>query len=165
MFGRLRRLYRMPAPPRVLVVDDHPIVLEGVRNALAPLPATVEVAIDPETAISMLEEREFDLAILDISFRNSNLTGYDILRSCRRAHPHLPVLMASVFDDEWIQDAAWREGASGFISKGKADSVWREAARALLGGGTSFHFLPRKKARSQGLTPTELEVAHCWQMG
>jgi len=150
----------MAPRPRILVADDHPIVLEGIRKALAQLPARVEVALQPEEAIHRLENDMFDLAVLDISFRDSKLTGFDILRSARRDHPHPPVLMASVYDDQALQDTACREGARGFVSRSKPESVWREAATAVLRGVTWFLPPAQPKPRARALTPAELEVAH-----
>lgn len=124
--------------PRILVADDHPVVADGISRCFTPLPATVSIVTSPEGVFSALRETAFELLVLDISFRGSGTTGFHILRDCRNKLPNMPILIVSMFDDPVLQEAARREGASGFISKTETGSRLKAAAGALLGGQTWF---------------------------
>ena len=103
----------MSTLPRVLIVEDHPLTAEGIRRVLADIPAEVELSFTPEKARTQLLQRNFDLRVLDISFRGSEITGFDLLREAHQSLPALPVLMVSMFDGPELQDEARRNGASG----------------------------------------------------
>jgi DNA-binding NarL/FixJ family response regulator len=148
----------MESRPRILVADDHPMMLAGVSKKLSELPADVVAALSPEEAISLLEHHAFDLAVLDIQFRDSKLTGFHILAVARRIHPQMPVLMASVFDDGFLQDKARQDGARGFLSKNGSIAVWRDGVTAALRGETCFSASHRTESGGKHLTSRELEV-------
>ena len=107
----------MPVPlkTRILVADDHPIVLQGlttVLNAQADLEVVAE-ATDGEQAVDV------HLAILDISMPRK--TGLQAAREITQRRPELRVLMLSMHDNEQYLFEAIRMGASGYVLKSAVD--------------------------------------------
>ena len=147
----------------ILIADDHPVTAEGIQRVLRDLRAHLLVAFTPEEVRRRLTDSPIDLLVLDISFRDSPVTGFDVLREAHQAHPRMPILMLSMYDDEAVWDVACKEGARGFISKMSIGSQLLEAVQVVLEGGVWF---PKRKI-SQGvmLTSRQLEVAHELRQG
>jgi len=137
------------------VVDDHPLMVEGIRNALLTLPARVTTSCTLIEARAQLNVATFDLVVLDISFRNSVSNGFDLLAQILEATPELGVIMVSMFDGVELQRAAIRAGAKGFVSKMAGRGKLLDAARAVLAGGTWFEDVTKDPARA----PTERQRA------
>ena len=155
----------MPTPPRILVADDHPVTVRGIRDTLLCLGAEVEVTFQPRGVMVWLSQRTFDMLVLDISFRDFKVTGFDVLRALRESHPELPVLMVSVYDDAALQDAARCEGARGFLSKVEPSSVWGLAVKEILAGGTFFRVPEDQPRDASTLSTRQWEVTHLLSSG
>src|SRR5690349_7152053 len=106
------------APPRknrVLVVDDHPIVRQGLAlliNQESDLLVCGE-AEEATGAMHVLASARPDILILDISLNGPD--GIDLLKNVRNAHPTLPVLILSMHDESIYAERALRAGADGYI--------------------------------------------------
>ncbi|MBN2326133.1 MAG: response regulator transcription factor [Candidatus Omnitrophica bacterium] len=102
---------------RVLVVDDHPIVRQGLTLLFAQQ-ENIQVCAEAEDADQALEQIESarpDLAIIDISLKTSN--GLDLIKLIRERYDLLPVLVLSVHDESLYAERALRAGARGYIMK------------------------------------------------
>jgi DNA-binding NarL/FixJ family response regulator len=122
---------------RVLIADDHEMVRVAMRYALAGLAEAIEwlEAADVTQARTILEQDpSLDLALLDISMPGSN--GIDWIRSLRRAHPALPLLVMSANEDPRTVRALIDLGIAGFIPKSDSSAVILQAVRLVLAGGT-----------------------------
>lgn len=126
---------------RILVIEDHALVREGMLAALGVLgeaegaPAEVVGAADADEAVRMLEEDdEFDLATLDLMLPGTS--GMTFLGVLRRRFPHIPVVVVSALDDGETVAKAVRQGAAGYVSKGSQTAVLLEALRQVLAGET-----------------------------
>lgn len=101
---------------KLLVVEDHALVREGLVRLLAQMERGVEVkeAADFETALNVLEnDGEFDLVLLDLALPGiDGFAGLDILR---RRFPAMPVAVVSAFNDLPTITRVLNLGASGFI--------------------------------------------------
>jgi DNA-binding NarL/FixJ family response regulator len=154
---------------RILLADDHAIVLSGLRMLLERHPGMQVVAEAPDGVLAVeaaLRERP-DVAILDVSM--PRMTG---LQAAREIHAHCPatrILLLSMHDDERYVFDAVRAGASGYVLKRQADAELIDAVRAVAAGG---RFLSATvdagsvqewmegggSAPSDPLTPRELDV-------
>ena len=103
---------------KLLVIEDHALVREGLVRLLAQIEARVQVLDRPdfESALTLLDgEDEFDLILLDLALPGiDGLAGLDILR---RQYPSIPVAVVSAFDDVPTVTRVMNLGASGFIPK------------------------------------------------
>jgi DNA-binding NarL/FixJ family response regulator len=105
-------------PVRVLLVDDHQVVLEGLGSMLASQRARVTIlgaTTDPEEATHLAGELEPDVVLLDVRLRGAS--GLDLGKELMRQHPGLKVVFFTVYDDEQYLFQAMRVGAAGFLLK------------------------------------------------
>jgi len=120
---------------RILIVDDHPLVRRGVRQALEESPdfkVTAE-AEDGVTALRQLETQAFDAVILDLTM--PGMSGLETLEEIRARHPNLPVLILSMHAEEQYALRAFKLGASGFLSKDATPDIMVGALQKIIGGG------------------------------
>jgi DNA-binding NarL/FixJ family response regulator len=123
-----------PLKTRILIADDHPIVLNGLRtvlNAQADLEVVAE-ATDGEEAVARALADDIHLAILDISMPRK--TGLQAARDITHRKPEIRVLMLSMHDNEQYLFEAIRAGASGYVLKSAVDRDLVEACRAAMRG-------------------------------
>jgi len=120
---------------RVLVVDDHLVVREGLRWMLGR-DAGIEVWAEAETAAQTLEALSAgvpDVVLLDIHLPDRN--GLDLLRELRDRFPALPVVVLSMSDDPEYVEEAVRAGASGYLVKNAPRDELIRAVRVAASGG------------------------------
>lgn len=120
---------------RLLVVDDHAMVREGLQQLLCKLgPGVVQYeAQDAESALLLLEtEREFDLVLLDIMLPGTN--GLSLLGILRKRFPAVPVVVLSALDDLDVVNRAMRLGAAGYVTKSGSGDTLLDALKRVLAG-------------------------------
>jgi len=120
---------------KILLVDDHPIVRDGLAALIGHEPdLTVcgQTASAPE-ALEAADRFKPDLAIVDISIEGGN--GLDLTRTLHERHPHLPVLILSMHDEEIYAERALRAGARGYVMKQESPQTVLQAVRKVLAGG------------------------------
>jgi DNA-binding NarL/FixJ family response regulator len=110
-----------PLKTRILIADDHPVVLRGLRLVLNAQPdlEVIAEASDGEEAVKQALLHDAHLAILDISM--SRKTGLQAAREITRRNPHMRVLMLSMHDNEQYLFEAISAGASGYVLKSAVD--------------------------------------------
>ncbi len=119
---------------RVLVVDDHRIVLRGIEEILLNTP-DIRVMADAFTgreALDRLARDEFDIVLLDISLPDRN--GLEVLKLIKERKPRLPVLILSMHPEEQYAIRALRAGASGYLTKESALEELISAIRRVARG-------------------------------
>lgn len=157
---------------RILVIEDHALVREGLMLALQSLetvddPAEVLGAKDAEEASQQLERDDnFDLMVLDLMLPGTS--GMAFLGVVRKRHPHIPVVILSAMDDIDTVTKATRSGAAGFVSKASPTAILLEALREVLAGDvwvppeyrelTGKRKRPRTVAERYGLTKSQARV-------
>jgi DNA-binding NarL/FixJ family response regulator len=123
-----------PLKTRVLIADDHPVVLRGLRIVLDVQPdleVTAE-ATDGEQAVQRALSSDVHLAILDISM--PRMTGLQAAREITRRRPQVRVLILSMHDNAQYLFEAIKAGASGYVLKSAVDRDLVEACRAAMRG-------------------------------
>lgn len=121
-------------PIRILVVDDHPIVRQGIRSLLSNYSEfkIIGEADNGVTAIEYVRRLAPDITLLDI--RLPGESGLEILKQIQQLQPKARVLMLTSFDeDEYVMEAL-RFGAQGFIIKSVSDEMLVNAIRAVCSG-------------------------------
>jgi DNA-binding NarL/FixJ family response regulator len=121
-------------PARLLLADDHALVRSGLRMILDAEPDfhVVAEAANGYEALQVLEHTPADLAILDIAM--PRMTGLQAAREINKTHPHVRMLILSMYDNEQYFFEALKAGASGYVLKSVADRDLLEACRATIRG-------------------------------
>jgi DNA-binding NarL/FixJ family response regulator len=126
-----------PAPMRVLIVDDHPMVCEGVRSMLEP--AGVQIAGEAgtgEDALRMAAALEPDVVLLDLEL--PDLDGLAVLRRLKALERPIAVLVVTMHDDPALVRRAVEGGAAGYVLKGVGRGELLSALEAVRHGGSVF---------------------------
>jgi DNA-binding NarL/FixJ family response regulator len=121
---------------RILIVDDHPLIREGLANVLAELDTSAEIiaAANAGEALGQLaSDRELALVLLDLAL--PGVDGLSLLEQMRAMRPDVPVVVLSATDNRSTVLAAIEMGAMGFISKRSQTRVLVNALRLVLAGG------------------------------
>jgi len=120
---------------RILIADDHPIVREGYKKILMSQPdmdVTGEAGNGQEV-LDLVQKKDFDLILLDISMPGRS--GLEILKELKGQKPHLPVMILSIYPEEQYAVRAFRDGASGYLTKASTPKELIAAIRKVSQGG------------------------------
>jgi DNA-binding NarL/FixJ family response regulator len=108
----------MNAPVRIVLVDDHEMVLQGLKAMLAPFRGRIRVvgqAVTADDALSVVGTLNPDIVLCDLRLQGAS--GLDLCRRLRERDPERRVVLLSVYDDEQYLFQALRAGASGYLLK------------------------------------------------
>ncbi len=128
---------RGPAPPsrvRILIVDDHSFIREGVRLFLQSHPGlrvTGEVP-DGKSLLERLDRKDWDVLVLELVLPDWD--GLELIRQIRRREPDRPILALTMLSEENYGVRALRAGADGYLSKGAPVAKFVEAIELLSKG-------------------------------
>lgn len=154
-------------PIRVVIVDDHRLVREGVRALLTTSPRiqVVGEGADGQDAIRLIASHDPDILMMDVSM--PRMSGLEAMREIGRQGARCRVLMLSIYDNpEYVVDVM-RAGASGYILKDVSAVEMLNAVESIANGGTylsnavaaTFIHADRQKTVSDDrLTEREIDV-------
>lgn len=113
---------------RILLVDDHPLVRQGIKQVLSSAfhPAAVGEAANAEQGLNEVRTTDWDILVLDLSLPGTS--GLELLKDLRRERPALPVLVLSMHPPDHFARRAINAGAAGYLTK---DSAPGELVRAV----------------------------------
>lgn len=119
---------------RILMVDDHPIVREGMARFLNQQNELCLCcqASNTEEALEAMSNCEHDLAIVDISLEGDS--GLNLIKSLRKHYPTLGILTLSMHDESLFAERALRSGANGYLMKQEGTENILLAVRQVLAG-------------------------------
>ena len=156
---------------RIFLVDDHPMLREGLQRLIEEQPEW-QVCGESDTAAEGLDailRLSPDLVITDISLPEKN--GLELIKDLQALAPKTPILVFSMHDEMLYAERAMRAGAKGYVIKGTTTDALAEAISSILAGGVylsrrvSDHILQhlsgiRTPAKSglKSLTDRELEI-------
>ncbi|NHN76741.1 response regulator transcription factor [Azotobacter chroococcum] len=157
-------------PTRIVLVDDHALVREGIRALLAVMPR-IEVVGEAESAAEALEllgRVPADLLLLDIGLKDTN--GLELTRILGRQHPDLKVLILSMYDNIEYVRTAIRAGACGYVLKDASSREIVAAIEAIAAGGSFYSSeiarkLAERTAEPHNLTPRECQILQMLAQG
>jgi len=149
----------------VLLVDDHPVVRQGIARILAaeiPDLALAE-AENGASALDKLRARPAHLVLLDLTLPGDN--GLSLLRKIRREFPSIPVMIVSMHPADQFAQRALQAGAVGYVAKDSDPQELVQAVRAALAGGRHVPAEVQEAARLEreppphaGLSDREYQV-------
>ena len=148
---------------RLFLVDDHPLVRDGLRARLDPLPALeiVGEAGSAAEALNAIETLQPDLVLADVGMKDMN--GIELVALLQQRQPAVRVVMLSMYDNpEYVQQAL-QAGARGYVLKDAPASEIVAAIEAVAAGGTFLspavsQRLFRNQVPKPLLTPRESEI-------
>ena len=155
--------------PRVLLADDHPMMLAGLRKLLEPEHEVVGTATDGQALLAAAEHLRPDLVVTDVEM--PGLDGIEATRRLRRTAPSARVLILSIHAEPSFVRAAFAAGAWGYLTKTSAPEEIERAVREVLAdrfyvspsvaraavAGVAHR--PERPPRADGeLTPRELDI-------
>ncbi|CAM2138389.1 two-component system, NarL family, invasion response regulator UvrY [Pararobbsia alpina] len=119
---------------RILLVDDHAIVRQGVKQLLLDKGIATDVS-EAETgaeALAQIDRAFWDIVLLDISLPDMN--GIEVLKRLRRKAPRVPILMFSMYREDQYAVRALKAGAAGYLSKTSNATEMIGAVRQVAAG-------------------------------
>jgi DNA-binding NarL/FixJ family response regulator len=151
----------MTRRPRLLLADDHPLFLEGVRRLLENKYDVVGTAADGKALLLAAQELRPDIIVVDISMPEMN--GLAAARVLAKTVPSAKFIVLSVHSDQAYVSEAFRVGAKGFVSKRAAAAELLTAIKHVLEGGTYVTPLvsgktPAVSKNAKRLTLRQLEI-------
>jgi DNA-binding NarL/FixJ family response regulator len=118
---------------RILIVDDHPVVRQGLKMSLSQ--AGFSVCGEAEgmaDAMNALDSVKPDLILADLDLEGAS--GIDLIKAVKESHPDLPVLILSMHDEDAYAERALRAGARGYMMKHAPPEQLAEGVRQALAG-------------------------------
>ena len=130
-----KSLERTPKRVRILIVDDHPLVREGLAARISAQP-DLEVcgtAASTGEALSLIRSTRPALVLIDLALQKSS--GLDLIREIRARGRDPRILVVSAYDEGLFAERVLRAGAEGYINKQELQVSVIEAIRTVLRGG------------------------------
>jgi DNA-binding NarL/FixJ family response regulator len=147
-------MQQSPAPIRLLLVDDHPLVRDGLRARLAREPG-LEVVAEAESAAEALAQAELHrpgMVLTDVSMRDDN--GLVLAAELLARYPTLHVIVLSMYDNPEYVQRALQAGARGYVLKDAPASEIGTAIATVAGGGVFLSAaLSKRLLRNQSPRP------------
>jgi DNA-binding NarL/FixJ family response regulator len=121
------------SPTKVLIVDDHPVVLSGCRSLFAGDPSVkIEEASDAKSGHRAFIQKKPDVTVIDINL--PDVSGFELMRRIRKDDPAARIIMFSMNYDPAFVVRAVELGAQGYVSKGDDPRVLVKAVRKVAAG-------------------------------
>lgn len=121
------------APTRILIVDDHPVVLSGCRALFAgDSSIKIDEAGDAKSGHRAFSQKKPDVTIIDINL--PDVSGFELMRRIRKEDPGAKIIMFSMNDDPAFVVRAVEMGAQGYISKTDDPRLFVKAVRKVAAG-------------------------------
>ncbi|MBP7736093.1 MAG: response regulator transcription factor [Spirochaetes bacterium] len=124
---------------RIFIVDDHPMICQGLALMITKRAPDLEVCGDADdigSALDKISALQPHLVVIDIELKNSN--GLDLVKAMRSRHPDTPSLVFSMHDESVYAERALRAGAKGYVMKDLPVEALVDAIRKILDGKLYF---------------------------
>jgi DNA-binding NarL/FixJ family response regulator len=120
---------------KILIVDDHEVVREGVKKILdeQPGPIIFGEASTASEVLRLVREQDWDIVMLDLTL--GERSGLEVLKELKQLRPRLPVLILSMHSEEQYARRAFKAGAAGYITKGSPREELVKAINKVIEGG------------------------------
>jgi len=148
---------------KVILIDDHALVRDGIRALLMAVPEldVVGEAGSGAEALELLDRVTADVVLMDIGLKDVN--GLELTQALRERFPHIRVLILSMYDNQEYVSTSVKVGACGYVLKDAPSREIITAIEAIAAGGTYYSEgvadkLSNRGAEERELTPREREV-------
>jgi DNA-binding NarL/FixJ family response regulator len=152
---------------KILIVDDHPVVVSGCRSLFASdKTVKIDEAADANSGYRAFVQKRPDVIVIDIKL--PDVSGFELMRRIRKDDPDAKVIMFSMNDDPAFVVRAVEMGAQGYVSKGDDPRQFVKAVRKVAAGdryisphlaeAVTFAGAAIKANPAALMTPRELEI-------
>jgi len=119
---------------RVIIADDHPVVLKGIKEIITEHfdNVTIDISYKGYELLNKITDNDYDIVLLDISLPDIN--GLEVLREIKKKKHKLHVLILSMYPEEQYAVRALKAGASGYLTKKSASDELVLAVKKILSG-------------------------------
>ncbi len=119
---------------RILIVDDHAVVRDGVKKILSERMAELQFgeAGNVDEASKLAREGEWDVVVLDLSLADHS--GLEVLKELKQIRPSLPVVILTMHSEEQYVRRAFKAGAAGYVTKDSPRAELVDAISAVIDG-------------------------------
>ena len=118
---------------RVLIVDDHPVVVSGCRSLFASDPSVkIDEAADAKSGQRAFAQKRPDVTVIDIKL--PDVSGFELMRRIRKDNPDAKIIMFSMNEDPAFVVRAVEMGAQGYVSKSDDPKLFVKAVRKVAAG-------------------------------
>jgi DNA-binding NarL/FixJ family response regulator len=133
-FCRITAEVEKKSRARVLIVDDHPLVRDGLKNLIQQEQDLIVCgeAADAPTALQEIPKTSPDIALVDLTLEHTS--GLELVKEIRTQYPELPVIVLSMHDEMVYGERAVRCGARAYLMKGESSQRVVSAIHAVLRG-------------------------------
>ena len=156
---------------RVLIVDDHPVVVSGCRSLFASdASVKIDEAGDAKSGHRAFLARKPDVTVIDINL--PDVSGFELMRRIRKDDPDAKIIMFSMNDDPAFVVRAVEMGAQGYVSKGDDPRMLVKAVRKVAAGdnfispqlaeAVTFSALPSRPIRPRRSARANWKSCGCW---
>lgn len=145
---------------KILLIDDHEIMREGLKRILKAEFPSVEIRdfADAEELVAEITKTQFDIIISDLSMPGRS--GLDVVKQVKLINPKIPVLILSMHPEEQYAIRALRAGASGYLNKSSSSAELINAVHKVLSGKKFVSPEIAEKILEEGLHPNNEELPH-----
>jgi DNA-binding NarL/FixJ family response regulator len=146
------------AKTRILMVDDHPIIRQGMAQFLN-LQADLDLCCEAggrEEALAAMACHQPDMAIVDMTLQSDS--GLELVKTLRHRYPHLPILVLSMHDENLFAERALRAGANGYLMKLEATEHILLAIRQVRAGSVYLSAAMHDKLAQRLVAPEKIAV-------
>ena len=148
------------AVTKVLIVDDHPVVLSGCRSLFAgDSTIRIEEAADARSGHRAFSQKKPDVTIIDINL--PDVSGFELMRRIRKDDPDAKIIMFSMNDDPAFVVRAVEMGAQGYVSKSDDPRVLVRAVRKVAAGE---NFISPQLAEAVAFSGAAIKASPATQM-
>ena len=145
---------------KVLIVDDHPVVLSGCRSLFANDPSIrVEEAVDAKSGHRAFVQKKPDVTVIDINL--PDVSGFELMRRIRKDDPDARIIMFSMNADPAFVVRAVELGAQGYVSKADDPRVLVKAVRKVAAGE---NFISPQLAKAVTFSAAAIKASPATQM-
>jgi DNA-binding NarL/FixJ family response regulator len=156
---------------RILLVDDHPVVRQGIRTILTDRlrGAVVGEASDATSALRQIHDGDWDVVVADISL--PGMSGLDLIKELRLLYPRLPTVVLSMHPAAQFARRALKAGAAGYLTKDSAPEALVAAVRDARSGRRNIGHDPAKDhpqtpvAAHESLSDREYQILRMFGSG
>jgi len=152
---------------RVLIVDDHPVVVSGCRSLFASdRSVKIDEAADAKSGQRAYAQKRPDVTVIDIKL--PDVSGFELMRRIRKGDPEAKIIMFSMNDDPAFVVRAVEMGAQGYVSKSDDPKLFVKAVRKVAAGekfisphlaeAVAFEGAAIKASPATQMTARELEI-------